>query len=49
MIIEPPSTSGRSGSGVFVKSGEKILGILIWKSGVAVPAKKIRMLITGEI
>ena len=49
MIIEPPPTSGRSGSGVFDKSGEKILGILIWKSGVAVPAKKIRMLITGEI
>tara|TARA_R110000824_G_scaffold6161_1_gene28275 strand:- start:5147 stop:5779 length:633 start_codon:yes stop_codon:yes gene_type:complete len=49
MTIKPYPTSGRSGSGVFDESGQKILGIVIWKNGMAVTAKKIRMLLTGEL
>jgi len=49
MIVEPYPTVGRSGSGVFDEEGQKILGIVIWKTGMTVPAKKIRMLITGEM
>jgi hypothetical protein len=49
MTIKPYPMSGRSGSGVFDESGQKILGIIIWKNGMSVTAKKIRMLLTEQL
>jgi len=49
MTIKPYPMAGRSGSGVFDESGQKILGIIIWKNGMSVTAKKIRMLLTGQL
>ena len=48
LIVTPNPIGGRSGSGVFDEKGEKIIGIIIWKDGTAVPAAKIKKLLTGS-
>tara|TARA_Y100001938_G_scaffold140883_1_gene209762 strand:+ start:7393 stop:8016 length:624 start_codon:yes stop_codon:yes gene_type:complete len=47
LIVTPNPIGGRSGSGVFDKNGEKIIGIIIWKDGTSVPAAKIKALLTN--
>ena len=49
MTIKPYPIAGRSGSGVFDESGQRILGIVIWKNGMSVTAEKIRMLLTEQL
>jgi len=46
LIVTPNPIGGRSGSGVFDEDGKKIIGIVIWKDGTAVPAAKIKALLT---
>jgi V8-like Glu-specific endopeptidase len=48
LIVTPNPIGGRSGSGVFDEKGEKIIGIIIWKDGTAVPSAKIKRLLTGS-
>tara|TARA_Y100000004_G_scaffold124830_1_gene140412 strand:- start:1309 stop:1956 length:648 start_codon:yes stop_codon:yes gene_type:complete len=36
-VVRPYAIPGRSGSGIFDKEGTKVIGIIIWRSGTAVP------------
>lgn len=47
-VFKPYAIPGRSGSGIFDKDGTKVIGVLIWKNGTAVPLQLIHIILKAH-